>query len=144
MKHKAIIKKAKVFCENNSFRLTDPRERVLSLLSKSSTPMTAYQILEALSSAQTKIRPPTVYRAIDFWLTNKFIHRIESLKSYIVCCTNKRHDDFLIFICNACNHILELQPNNLTTKISNELNQNNMIVTSTHAEVRGICDQCSA
>jgi len=138
----AIMTRAKRFCEVNKFRFTEPRERVLSLLADCSEPMGAYQILAALSSYKGKVNPPTVYRAIEFWNKHRFIHRVESMNAYIVCCENKYHENFCIFICNECNTVLELKMNNFPLTITNALQNKDLTVTRSTTEMYGKCRQC--
>ena len=144
MGYKMIINRARQFCEVNSFRFTQPRQRVLTLLAQRDKPLTAYQILESLSSPEEKLLPPTVYRAIDFWMTHRFIHRIESLKAYIICCNEERHADFCIFICDLCNAVRELKCANLSAQLLADVGNKILTITSAQSEVRGRCGDCTS
>ena len=62
---KKILKKAEEFCIKNKHRLTEPRSIVLKIISSSSKPLKAYQILEELGKAIKNPKPPTAYRAIE-------------------------------------------------------------------------------
>lgn len=92
------IQIAKNFCEKNKYRFTKPREQVLQTIYNQNTPLSAYDILEILS-AKKQTNPPTVYRAIDFWLKHGFIHRIESQNCYVKCKENHKHQGFEVFVC---------------------------------------------
>ena len=48
MKNK-ILQKAVKFCDENNHRLTEPRQRVLEIISSSKKPIKAYEILKNLS-----------------------------------------------------------------------------------------------
>ncbi len=137
------LNRAKRFCETNKYRFTEPRERVLSLLLSRHEPLGAYQILKLLSSKQAKIKPPTVYRAIDFWKKNGFIHRIESMNAYIACCEHKHHQNFCIFICNQCNKVSELTLETLSQSITNIIKDKSIVITRSTTELFGSCFECN-
>ena len=73
-KEEQIIK----ICKQNKWRLTEPRLEVLRIISLSKNPIKAYDILKKLANKIKNPKPPTAYRAIQFWQKHKFIHRIES------------------------------------------------------------------
>ena len=108
MNRSFVINRAKEFCKIGKHRFTLPRERVLSVLASGSAPMGAYKILTQLSQNEEKLKPPTVYRAINFWNTHGFIHRIESMNAYIICCRLHQHENFCVFICSSCHTAFEL------------------------------------
>jgi len=139
-----LLRRAKHYCEDGKYRFTQPRERVLSLLIQSKAPMGAYQILEYLSSNKEKINPPTVYRAIEFWTQHGFIHRVESMNAYIVCCEHKQHSNLCVFICNECQDALELKMNKLPYPIANDLKNKHMTITGSATEIYGRCGKCYA
>ncbi len=91
MKNK-ILQKAQKYCEENNHRFTEPRKRVLEIISSSEKPIKAYEILKKLSEVfDTKPKPPTIYRAIDFWHSHNFIHRVESQNAYFSCVEDHLH-----------------------------------------------------
>ena len=139
----SLITRALKFCEERKYRFTEPRQRVLSLLADSNQPMGAYQILALLSSSKVKVKPPTVYRAIEFWNKHGFIHRIESMNAYIACCEKKKHQNFCIFICNDCSNVQEMEMSDLPTPMASGITKKHLTVTSTTTEIRGTCGECN-
>ena len=141
MKEESILTRAKKYCENNKLRFTEPRQNILSLLAKSNEPLGAYKIKELLSLGKEKPNPPTIYRAIEFWEKHGFIHRVESLNAYIVCCQNHKHKNFCIFICDNCKITKEiyLKENLISTK---NLKENDFTVHSYNTEISGKCSKC--
>src|ERR1043166_9681958 len=73
---KRALATAERICRERGVRLTETRRRVLEVIREAGRPVGAYGLLAQLSGHPM---PPTVYRAIDFLLAQKFIHRIESL-----------------------------------------------------------------
>ena len=141
MKEKYVLTRAKKYCENNKLRFTEPRKKVLSLLANTHSPFGAYKIKNLLSSGKEQPNPPTIYRAIEFWEKHGFIHRVESLNAYIVCCQNHQHENFCIFICDNCNITKELclKDNLIST---NNFKENGFTAHSYTTEIRGKCSKC--
>jgi len=94
-----LLKKAEQFCEDNTHRLTQPRREVLKIISSSKKPIGAYDILKKLGKTLKDPKPPTAYRAIDFWQEHGFIHRIESLNAFVSCLAGHNHEgsQFMVF-----------------------------------------------
>ena len=141
MKEKYVLNRAKKYCEKNKLRFTEPRKNVLSLLAKSNKPFGAYKIKKLLSLGKGKPNPPTIYRSIEFWEKHGFIHRIESLNAYIVCCQNHQHENFCIFICDNCNITKEIHlKKNLLS--SNNFKENGFTIHKYNTELTGKCSKC--
>ena len=136
------LQNARIFCETHKHRFTEPRERVLSLLLSQDQPLGAYQILELLAADQFQAKPPTVYRAIEFWHKHGFIHRIESMNAYITCCHHAAHKNFGVFICNNCHEVTELEMERLPTSIKTSLKEKSMTIAKSILEVFGSCGKC--
>ena len=86
-----IEKKAFKFCVTNKERLTLPRQLVLKIIARNKKPLKAYDLIDKLRSRLVNIKPPTVYRALDFWQKHNFIHRIESLNAFCICRADHLH-----------------------------------------------------
>lgn len=139
---KLLLDKAINFCKKKNYRLTSPRLEVLRIISKSTKPIKAYQILKKLSKVFTDPKPPTVYRSISFWQKNNFIHRIESLNAFSVCEVSHKHTGSNFMICNGCGKVTEYVfelPDLLKDKISKE----SFKMLKWNLEINGICKNCS-
>lgn len=137
-----LLERAKQYCEAGKHRFTQPRERVITVLSNATEPMGAYQILEKLAEGQGKTSPPTVYRAIEFWMLHGFIHRVQSMNAYIACCEHDHHENFCIFICDNCNDVIEMKMN-LPAPVSADAKKKHLTISSSNTEIHGSCNQCS-
>ena len=142
MKKTNLILKAKRYCDAEKYRFTKPRERVLTILAHAKQPMGAYQVLKSLSSREEQIKPPTVYRAIEFWLKHGFIHRIESMNAYIACCEHFQHNNFCIFICDVCQQVMELDMPPFPSSAMAKLEKKQLIMNKIMTEIHGKCHQC--
>jgi len=137
-----LIIRAKRFCEAHKYRFTEPRARILSLLAGSNEPMSPYQVLAVLSQGKETVKPPTVYRAIDFWSRHGFIHKVASINAYIVCCEHKHHGNVCVFICDECHAVLELGETQLPPGIVSDIENNHLTVTESSMEIHGKCSAC--
>ena len=137
------IKQAQNYCDKTGARLTDPRRYVLDILSKAKKAMTAYDILESLGAYLDKPKPPTAYRAIEFWEKAGFIHRIESLNAYILCSAGHVHDGSQFMICDDCGNVSEAHLCHLPDNLKGKANDNGFNVSHWSVELHGQCAKCS-
>ena len=138
-----IEKKALKFCIDNKHRLTDPRRRVLQVIVASEKPIKAYEILDKISKIAKKPKPPTIYRAIQFWHSNNFIHRIESLNAYSACMAEHFHKGSQFLICDECGKVIETHFCELPSDIRKSTKLNTFTPTRWNLEVKGTCGKCS-
>ena len=137
-------KKAVDFCEKNKLRLTEPRLDVLDIIISSKKPIKAYEILKELGKKVVNPKPPTAYRAIDFWLKNNFIHRIESLNAYYKCEAQHTHQNGSQYlICNDCGGVTESELDELPSNIQDKIKKNNFMPSKWNIEINGVCKKCS-
>src|SRR6201992_2964713 len=79
------IRHAERVCAERAQKLTPIRRCVLQALLPSHRPLGAYEIIDELAKAMPRPAPITVYRALDFLMTNGLVHRIESRKRRLAC-----------------------------------------------------------
>ena len=140
---KSIQKKAFEFCFKNKHRYTEPRKKVLEIVSSSKKPLKAYEILEKLGLELNNPKPPTAYRAIEFWQKYNFIHRIESLNAYSACISDHLHSGTQFMICDDCGKVMESTSCELPSKIQKELKKKQFRTTKWNLEISGQCNDCS-
>ncbi len=140
---KTIQKKALDFCIKYKFRLTEPRKNVLQIIASSNKPIKAYEVLKKLAKITSHPKPPTIYRAIEFWESHNFIHRIESLNAYSACKAEHFHKGSQFMICNVCGKVIESHICELPSIIKEKLESKTFTALKWNLEVSGICNQCS-
>ena len=138
-----LEKKAIKFCETNKYRLSLPRLEVLKIISASQKPIKAYEILEKLGEKIPNPKPPTAYRAIDFWLKHNFIHRIESLNAYSACEAQHLHNGSQFMICVSCGKVIESHICDLPSVILESIKKKTFKPTKWNLEINGVCNQCT-
>ena len=100
---------AEILCTRRGRKLTPLRRRVLELIWSRHEPARAYDILEQLDGEGKSGAPPTVYRALEFLLTNGLVHRIQSLNAYVGCGEPGTAHAGQFLICRGCNAVGELR-----------------------------------
>ncbi|NQZ14796.1 MAG: transcriptional repressor [Alphaproteobacteria bacterium] len=137
-----IIKKATDYCEENKHRLTKPRLAVLNIINSSNKPLGAYDILDELGQVMHSPKPPTAYRAIDFWKEHGFIHRVESMNAYVICEEGHSHNGAQFMVCNDCGNVEEVHLSHLPKDLEKKVKSNGFKVDHWNAEISGQCEDC--
>ena len=106
----AQLDAAALACSRQGARLTELRRAVLSLILQADGPSTAYQLLDRLKETRKGAAPPTIYRALDFLLEQRLIHKLERLNAFIPCSHLDHHHDAVQFlICRKCGTVAEIE-----------------------------------
>jgi len=135
-----ILKTAREYCDQHQLRLTPPRQMVLDILCHSDRPMGAYDVLAKLAEKIDNPKPPTAYRAIDFWCDHGFVHRIESLNAYVTCCDDHKHHDTHFLVCQDCHAVTEIHES--ASSRPKKL-PDGFVAKKTVTETHGLCGECA-
>lgn len=138
-----LLDKAYQHCLTYGYRFTEPRERVLRILIEEQRPLGAYDILQRLSAEVENPKAQTVYRAIQFWHQEGFIHCIDSLKAYVVCLHGHHIGQAQFLICNQCDFVKELEGVMDFAPATQSARSINFSVSHYTLEVKGLCSQCN-
>jgi Fur family zinc uptake transcriptional regulator len=137
-----LIEKANQHCKKYGLRYTEPRQKVLEILVKTGRPLGAYEILQALGEIIDNPKPPTVYRAIQFWQKEGFIHCIDSLKAYVACLHGHHIGQAQFLICDTCDYAQELECKVDFGPISTAAKSLNFSISNYTLEIKGRCVNC--
>lgn len=136
---------ATTICDARGVRLTTLRRRVLELLWEFGRPTGAYALIEALELRNSRpVAPPTVYRALEFLMSQGFVSKIESQNTYVPCAHPERRHDCLFFICGGCGASVELEDPQLEQRLAEDAAWLGFRVTRSVVEVQGTCASCIA
>ncbi len=134
-------------CQNQGKRLTQQRQKILSLILSIDTPMTAYQLLDLLKTNDLpNAQPPTIYRALEFFSDSGLIHRIEANNTYIACdhiqCSHA-HQPTQFLLCDQCGSVAEttLKPEQITA-MEESAKQYGFLINDRSLELHGVCHDC--
>ncbi len=131
-------------CQRRGARLTVLRRRVLELVWRSHGPVGAYEILDWLRSEDGRTAaPPTVYRALDFLIEQRLIHRIESLNAFVGCIDPINPHTGQYLICRDCRTVTELDDDGISHAIRRQAQQRGFQIGQQTVEVHGLCENCA-
>ena len=140
---RTALTQADAVCEANGSRLTPLRRRVLELIWVSHKPLGAYELLDQLTQEGHKPAPPTIYRALDFLLENRLIHRLASLNAFLGCShPGDAHAGYFL-ICQHCGNTEEVaQSEALQNALHKTTEAAGFTVLQSALELSGICQHC--
>lgn len=146
--HKACVSNAmamaSALCQRRGARLTPLRQRVLELVWRSHVPVGAYEILDRLRVEDGRsAAPPTVYRALEFLMEQKLVHRIESLNAFVGCIDPSRPHSAQYLICRHCGTVTELDDGAVAEAIQDQAKRQGFSIDRQSVEVHGTCGHCA-
>lgn len=134
---------AERLCAERGVRLTPLRRQVLALVWGSHQPLGAYALLDRLAELEGKRpAPPTVYRALEFLLEQRLIHRVASLNAYIGCTGPHEPHRAGFFICRVCGNAAEVDSSTLNAAIAASAQAAGFVIEQQTVELVGLCDRC--
>ena len=132
-------------CSARGVQLTELRRQILELLWESGRPTGAYELIEALKLRGSRpVGPPTVYRALEFLMSQGLVSKIESRNAYVPCAHPERRRDSLFFICNDCGASAESEDLRVEQLLAEDAAVLGYRVTRRVVEVEGTCASCIA
>lgn len=139
----SILVQAELLCQQRAVRLTRQRAEILRLVATQKRAVSAYELLDLLRINEPQAKPPTVYRALNFWLEQGVIHKIESINSYIVChhIEHTRHTSAL-FVCDQCGQVEEHHTTEIENILQSLANNSHFSLKHSVIETHGICCNC--
>jgi Fur family zinc uptake transcriptional regulator len=136
------LEAAEDVCAAEGASLTPLRRRVLELVWGAHAPVRAYDLLDALRGERDGAAPPTVYRALDFLLSLRLIHRIESLNAFVGCADPKHSHGGQFLICDGCGAVAELDDPDIDARIAERARALGFTPRRQTIEISGRCPDC--
>jgi Fur family zinc uptake transcriptional regulator len=134
---------AETQCAERGQRLTPIRRNVLNALLDSHQPVGAYEIMERLAPTGPRPAPITVYRALEFLRENGFVHRLESLNSFVACVHTHAAGELVVFlICEKCGRVGEAHSAEVAATLNSASRAAGFTPKSPVIEIGGICSHC--
>ncbi len=135
------LDQAEEVCQTRKLRLTPLRRRVLEIILESHEPIGAYAILARLAE-EGKEGPPTVYRALNFLMGHKLIHRVASLNAYVGCAMPGQPHSGQFLICRSCRVLVELNDSEIDAAIRRRAREAGFSLEEQTLENFGVCPNC--
>lgn len=132
----------KTLLRENNLKVTQPRLRVLEIISAKQTAISQPELEKLLGKETDRV---TLYRILASFEEKGLLHKIFDLHgtaTYATCshhCTEHKHEDQHIhFICSSCNSVICLEE----ISIPNIHVPKNFALQSVAVNAVGLCDKC--
>ena len=89
--------------------------RVLRI--RAEQPTRAYTLLAQLEQERGKLGPPTVYRALDFLIAHKLIHKVETSNAFVACGDVEHSHESQFMICEDCGATEEIRDDDIVRSL---------------------------
>lgn len=139
------LEAAEALARERGLRFTPLRRLVFEIVLASHRPIGAYDILNELAhaSGRRKLAPPTVYRALDFLMSQGFVHRIDTLNAYVACFAPERRHRLHFLLCKLCGCVAEIEDAALAAALSRAAEAAGFAAERETLEISGVCPDCT-
>jgi Fur family zinc uptake transcriptional regulator len=134
---------AERLCAERGARLTPQRRTVLRILFSSDRPLSAYEILDRMTTDPRSPAPPTVYRALDFLLAQGLVHKLERLHAFIGCPQPDHPHAGQFLICADCGGVCELENEGVMHSLRSAAEATGFEPKRPVVELLGTCARCA-
>ncbi|HEV2303536.1 MAG TPA: Fur family transcriptional regulator [Stellaceae bacterium] len=129
-------------CAREGARLTELRHRVLGLILEADGPVTAYQLLDRLKETRRGAAPPTIYRALDFLISQRLIHKLERLNAFVPCIETGHEHAAQFLICRQCGTVTEIDDHAAANALEHAAEREGFHPRRAIVEIEGTCALC--
>lgn len=122
---------------------TSMRAAVFVALSGFDRPASAYDVTEAVSTAQgRRIAANSVYRILDLFVANNVATRVESANAYLANAHPGCLHDCIFLVCDGCGRATHVDDDQLSARIRETAAATGFRPEKPVVEVRGRCADC--
>jgi Fur family transcriptional regulator, zinc uptake regulator len=129
-------------CHRRGAQLTKLRRSVLALILEADGPTTAYQLLDRLRATHKAAVPPTIYRALDFLMDQRLVHKVERLNAFVACADSERPHPVQFLICRQCGTVAEMEDDAAERALERAANREGFHLANAVVEIEGTCATC--
>lgn len=143
-----VMREAEAACAKSGTRFTEKRRNVLSVLLDSELPLSAYEVTSRLETANgTSMPPMSVYRILDFLVSENLVHKLNSEGKYLACahiaCAHP-HEIPQFLICDRCHQVKEANIHlNVIADLRDNVSSNGFALIDPQLELHCICNKCA-
>ncbi len=134
---------AETRCAAEGLRLTPVRRKVLELLLQEHRALGAYAILDLLREAGFGSQPPVAYRALEFLVDNRFVHKVERLNAFVACAYPGKTHAPAFMICRMCDAVAEARSAPAKGALGAAARAAGFQIERTVVEAEGVCPACA-
>lgn len=139
----AQLDRAARACVRAGARMTELRRAVLRLILEADGPVTAYALLDRLKRTHKGAVPPTVYRALDFLMAQRLIHKLERLNAFVPCAETGHQHVAQFLICRECGTVAEIDDRAAAKALEHAAEREGFQPRHAVVEIEGTCAACA-
>lgn len=117
-------------------RFTPQRQMVYEILIRGHQALGAYEILAMMNKSGDNVKPPIVYRALDFLIAAGLVHKVERRNAFVACQFPETEHQAGLLICRECDQVGEIT---VEGKIAHH---DEFHVETNTVEAEGLCPHC--
>ena len=137
------LKQAEALCRAQGQRFTPGQREIYQLLLGAQAPVSAYQLLDALSRVQDRrIYPQTVYRTLALLQARGLVHKLETANAYLPCAEPAHPHESIHLLCDVCGNAEELVDAKISTLLCKDASRQHFRIQHQVIELRGVCAGC--
>ena len=122
---------------------TAMRAAVFTALAGFDKPASAYDVTEAVSTAQgRRVAANSVYRILDLFVANNVAMRVESANAYLANAHPDCLHDCIFLVCDSCGRATHVDDDQLSARIRETARATGFRPEKPVIEVRGRCSDC--
>ena len=152
---------AKEDCRQRGVRFTLLRQQIYELVLAANQPVGAYDLITQLQQIRVSeatdshsvvngskqqlpknVAPPTVYRSLEFLLSEGLIHQLTSINAYVPCCHPRAKHTAAFLICDQCRRVQECSSLPVQEMMSFAEQDVGFMVARSVIELSGRCQAC--
>jgi Fur family zinc uptake transcriptional regulator len=142
------LQQAETNCRASGSRLTEKRRHILQLLLESDTPLSAYELAARYQEQfHDNIPAMSVYRMLDFLVSETLAHKLNSTNKYIACshiACDHAHEVPQFLICDNCHQVKEIGISKaIIDALDKSVKQAGYVLTQPQIELHCLCAACS-
>ena len=124
---------------------TPMRAAVFGALAGHDRPASAYDIAEAVSSAEgRRVAANSVYRILDLFVAKNLAHKVESANAYLANAHPDCQHDCIFLLCDGCGQTTHIDNDPLTRGVRAAAAETGFAPVRPVIEVHGRCSACAA
>lgn len=145
----SVLGKAEHMCAKEGKRLTEKRKRILEVLLRSETPLSAYEVADVYNSqSETSMPTMSVYRILDFLAEGLLVHKLSSTNKYVACshiACSHAHEVPQFLICGKCQRVKEIAiSKNIISELDEHVSGAGYKLVNSQLELQCVCEDCLA
>ena len=131
--------------ESKLAELNPKTRKVFEVIESSKSPPGAYDLLNNRNLRAIGFKAPTqIYRALKQLVDLKLIHKVESLNTFIACCSEHEKGPSILAICDSCGQVQDIPAENLAAQVEKEVGKMFSGSKELKIELKGVCEECTS